>query len=132
MKTDLGILPDADERRRLTGPALRTAFALAEAWAFTPAERMKLFGLSSRSTLRRWEQGAVRCLEPEAFERVSHLLGIFRAINTLLPDPERADAWLRRPNTAPLFGGVSALDRMTAGSVGDLCAVRRYLEAQLG
>jgi hypothetical protein len=38
---------------------------------------------------------------------------------------------MRAPNAAPLFDGRSALDRMTAGNVGDLYVVRQYLEGQL-
>ena len=45
---------------------------------------------------------------------------------------ERADAWLRKPNDAPLFGGRTALDRMLAGQVSDLFVVRQYLDAQRG
>ena len=45
---------------------------------------------------------------------------------------ERADEWLRRPNSAPLFGGQSALQRMLGGQVADLYVVRQYLDAQRG
>ena len=30
----------------------------------------------------------------------------------LLPEPQRAHDWLRKPNAAPFLGGCSALDRM--------------------
>jgi len=39
---------------------------------------------------------------------------------------------VREPNTAPLFGGRSALDRMMGGQVADLYVVRHYLDAQRG
>jgi hypothetical protein len=35
-------------------------------------------------------------------------------------------------NTAPLFAGKSALDRMLGGQVADLFVVRQYLDAQRG
>jgi hypothetical protein len=50
----------------------------------------------------------------------------------LFPAPEVADAWMRKPNAAPLFGGRSALQRMLAGNVSDLNAVRRYLDGVRG
>ncbi len=50
----------------------------------------------------------------------------------LLPRPESADTWIRRPNDAPLFGGRPALDRMLSGNVADLYVVRQYLDAQRG
>jgi hypothetical protein len=65
-------------------------------------------------------------------ERLSYVLGIYKSLQILLPEPERADAWVRRPNDAPLFGGGSALGRMLGGQVADLFLVRQYLDAQLG
>ncbi|MGZ5131764.1 MAG: MbcA/ParS/Xre antitoxin family protein, partial [Caldimonas sp.] len=53
-------------------------------------------------------------------------------LHILFPVAERADEWVRKANTAPLFGGRSALDRMLAGQVSDLYVVRQYLDAQRG
>ena len=60
-------------------------------------------------------------------ERISYILGIYKALEILLPDEKAADEWVRRPNTAALFGGQSALDRMLSGQVADLFVVRQYL-----
>ncbi len=65
-------------------------------------------------------------------ERLSYLFGIYAALQVLLPEQERADAWLRKPNSAPLFGGQPALQRMLGGQVADLFVVRQYLDAQRG
>jgi hypothetical protein len=46
--------------------------------------------------------------------------------------PKTADQWIRKSNTAGIFGGRSALDRMTSGNVADLYVVRQYVDAQLG
>ena len=116
----------------LGGPALRTFFNLAKAWDLSEQEQMKLLGLNSRSTLHAWKSGRVRKVSRDTLERISYLLGIFTAINILLPDTRRADEWMRLPNKAPLFGGRSALDRMTTGNIGDLYVVRQYLDAQRG
>lgn len=112
-------------------PALRAFFGVATAWSLDEREQMQLLGISSRSTLQSWKAGRVSRARADTIERISYVLGIFRAINILLPDERRADAWLRAPNKAPLFGGRSALDRMTAGRVGDLYVVRRYLSGEL-
>jgi hypothetical protein len=116
----------------LGGPALRTFFNLAKAWRLSEQEQMKLLGLNSRSTLHAWKGGRVAKISRDTLERISYLLGIFKAINILVPDTVRADEWIRRPNEAPLFGGRSALDRMTTGNIGDLFVVRQYLDAQRG
>lgn len=116
----------------LGGPALRTFFNLAKTWHLSEKEQMKLLGLNSRSTLHAWKGGRVSKVSRDTLERISYLLGIFKAINILLPDTKRADEWMRLPNKAPLFGGRSALDRMTTGNIGDLYVVRQYLDAQRG
>lgn len=116
----------------LGGPALRAFFGLAKAWTLSEQEQMKLLGLTSRSTFHSWKAGRVSKVSRDTIERISYLLGIFKAINILLPDQKRADAWMRAPNRAPLFGGRSALDRMTSGNIGDLYVVRQYLDAQRG
>ena len=116
----------------LGGPALRTFFNLAKAWDLSEQEQMKLLGLNSRSTLHAWKSGRVSKISRDTLERISYLLGIFKAINILLPEAKRADEWIRLPNKAPLFGGRSALDRMTTGNIGDLYVVRQYLDAQRG
>ena len=54
------------------------------------------------------------------------------AIERVHAPPERADAWVRKPNDAPLFGGDSALARMLGGQVADLFQVRQYLDAVRG
>ena len=115
----------------LGGPALRTFFNLAREWSLTEQEQMKLLGLTSRTTFQNWEAGGVSEVSRDTLKRISHLLGIYKAINILLPDRERANAWMRAPNKAHLFGGKSALGRMTSGNLTDLILVRQYLEAQL-
>jgi Protein of unknown function (DUF2384) len=65
-------------------------------------------------------------------ERLSYLFGIYAALQILLPVASQADAWVRKPNAAPVFGGKSALERMLGGQVADLYVVRHYLDAQRG
>ena len=65
-------------------------------------------------------------------ERISYLLGIYKALHILLPTEHAANAWLKKPNTAPLFAGQTALKKMLRGSIVDLADVRRYLDAQRG
>ncbi len=111
---------------------LRTFFAIAEAWKLGPREAMALLGLRSRSTYHVWKEGRAGALPRDTVERISYVLGIYKALRILLPSDEAADAWIRKPNAAPLFGGASALDRLLSGNVSDLYEVRRYLDAQRG
>lgn len=117
-------------REDLGGPALRTFFNLAREWSLTEQEEMKLLGLTSRPSFQNWEAGGVSEVSRDTLERISYLLGIYKATNILLPDGHRANAWMRTPNKAPLFGGQSALSRMTSGNLSDLVLIRQYLDAQ--
>ena len=120
----------AMDRKDLTGPALRTFFRIAETWNIQEQEQMRLLGLESRSTFQSWKRGAVATIPKDALERISYVLGIYKGLHILLP--KTADQWVRKSNTASIFGGRSALDRMTSGNVADLYVVRQYLDAQRG
>lgn len=111
--------------------AVRTFWRLAEAWQLSVAEQLRLLGIS-RTTLYQWKQGKVGPLDRHVLERLSYLFGVYAALQVLLPQPDRAAAWVRQPNDAPLFGGASALSRMLGGQVADLFVVRQYLDAQRG
>ena len=110
---------------------LRTFFRLAEAWQLAIAEQTTLLGVA-RTTLYQWKQGKVGPLDRHQLERLSHLFGIYSSLHILFPVAARADEWMRKPNSAPLFAGKSALDRMLGGQVADLFVVRQYLDAQRG
>lgn len=116
----------------LGGPALRAFFAIAAAWGLRPAEARRLLGDPPESTFYKWKKQGDGAPSRDVLERISHVLGIFKSLQILFPDPTRADAWIRRPNAAPPFGGASALERMLGGNVADLYVVRRYLDAQRG
>lgn len=113
-----------------SGPALRAFFRIAMLWRLSVEEQMTLLGLTARSTFFRWKKNPDTILPKDTLERISYILGIYRALQLLLPDQQAADGWVRRPNTVPLFGGRSALDRMLSGQVADLYVVRQYMDAQ--
>ncbi|MCB2013370.1 MAG: antitoxin Xre-like helix-turn-helix domain-containing protein [Sphingobium sp.] len=118
------------DRKDLTGPALRTFFRIADAWRLSENEQMRILGLDSRSTLQNWKRGAVSVIPKDALERISYVMGIYKGLQTLLP--QTADEWVRKPNKAQIFGGKSALDRMVSGNVADLYVVRQYVDGQRG
>lgn len=113
-------------------PAFRTFFRIADLWKLSVDEQMKLLGLTSRSTYYKWKSEPPKRLTPDLLERLSYLFGIYKDLQVLLPDPGAADAWIRKPNSTPLFNGRSALDRLLSGHVADLYVVRRYLDAERG
>jgi hypothetical protein len=116
----------------LGGAGLRAFANIAEAWSLPVADQLKLLGIASRSTFFKWRRERNPRLPRDTLERLSYLLGIYKSLQILLPDPKLADEWVRKPNAAPAFGGRSALDRMLSGQVADLYVVRQYLDAQRG
>ena len=114
------------------GAGLRAFARIAEAWGLTVAEQLKLLGIASRSTYFKWRREQTPRLPQDTLERLSYLLGIYKSLQILLPDPRAADAWVRKSNDAAPFGGGSALERMLSGQVADLYVVRQYLDAQRG
>ena len=120
------------DRRATARAALRTFFRICELWDLDTAQQMKLLGTASRSTFFKWKKEGAATLPRDTLERISYILGIYKALQILLPNEDAADSWVRRPNSASIFGGRSALDRMLSGNVSDLYVVRQYLDAQRG
>lgn len=116
----------------LSGPALRTFFRIADAWQLNVNDTRRILGDPPRSTFFLWKRTGGGQLSRDTLERVSYVLGIYQALQILLPKQDAADTWIRRPNTAAPFGGRPALDRMLSGNVADLYVVRQYLDAQRG
>ena len=116
---------------RMGAAGLRAFARIAEHWELSVDEQRRLLGEPARSTFFAWrKQPAKAALPRDTLERLSNLVGIYKSLQILLPDPAAADAWVRKPNTA--FGGQSALVQMLAGNVSDLNRVRRLLDAARG
>jgi hypothetical protein len=125
-------LPETAPADALGGPALRAFFQLVEQWKLRITDQRRLLGDPPESTFYKWKRQQDGMPGRDTIERISYLLGIWKSLQILFPDPQQADAWLHRPNQAPLFGGHSALERMLSGNVADLYVVRQYLDAQRG
>lgn len=116
---------------RLSGTALGVFFKIADLWKLSNDEKRVLLGSIPESTYYKYARSPQSAkLSRDTLERISHIVGIFKAINILLPRNESADAWVRRPNNASLFKGRSALDYMLGGSYEHVAAVRHYLDSE--
>jgi hypothetical protein len=110
--------------------AKRAFFRIMDAWGVSDGQARVLLGSPSRSTFYTYKRGAGGDLSHDALERVSYVLGIYKDLQLLFPNPAQADAWMGRPNRD--FGGRSALEHALGGRVVDLADVRRYLDAVRG
>jgi uncharacterized protein (DUF2384 family) len=111
--------------------ALKSFLGIAYKWKLSGEQQQVLLGVP-RATFYRWKQHPSVVLSVDTIERISYILGIYKALRILLPSEDAANQWIHKPNSAFIFGGHSALDKMLKGHVVDLADVRRYLDAQRG
>jgi hypothetical protein len=107
----------------------RAALNLFRLWGVTDDQAAIILDLPRR-TFARWKAGDIGRIGRDGKARLSHLMGIHKALKIIFRDPARGYAWIRSPNDA--FGGDSALDVMLGGEMTDLMRVRRYLDAERG
>jgi hypothetical protein len=123
---------DRETRRRMSAPAIRTFINIATAWGLTVDQQRALLGWPAPSTFHKYKAGDVGTLSYDTLERLSLILGIYKALHILYPDADLADRWVSLPNSNPLFGGRPALALMTEGGIDGLYRVRRLLDARRG
>ena len=117
----------------VTKSLLPAIFNIFSQWRLTGAQQMKLLGVTNEKTLYNWKNRPEKAkLTPDLLERTSYILGIYKALQILLPDQMLADQWLATPNDNPLFNGITPLNRLLAGQMLDLAVVRNFLDAERG
>ena len=118
-----------ETRRILAPPAIRVFLGISAAWHMSFREEMRLLGVP-RPVWSGLARGNRPVLPIKTLRRIAFIARVFEAINMLFP-AERADAWMRAPNSALGFGGRSALDLMVGAGPAGVTAVRLYLQGQL-
>jgi hypothetical protein len=115
-----------------TGALLRAFFNLAGRWALNDHEARILLGRPAPRTYARWkaDEADLSRIPHDTRQRLSILMGIHKGVRHVFREAERGYQWMRKPNRA--FGGQSALERLLAGEIPDLAAVRAYLDAERG
>jgi len=107
--------------------ALRGFFHIVDAWGVSADKARTLLGSPAERTYYAWRSGNAVRVPMDTLRRIGYVAGIYKALQIVYSDAHLADGWIKRPNRA--FGGRSPLDRMKAGDVVDLAAVRTYLDA---
>ena len=110
--------------------ALGVFFNIMAAWQVKTKDQIVLLGQPAESTFYNWKKGKAASLSLDTLERISYIMGIYKALGILFPTRDQADAWPNKPNQA--FNGQSALAFMLGGSLVHLSDMRRYLDAQRG
>jgi hypothetical protein len=122
----------SQQARRLSPAALRAFFKLAELWGLNIAQQITLLGSPKRSTFFEWKKNPERELGRDTLERLSYMMGIYKALQILFTDTSIADRWVTQKADIPPFGGRTPLTYMLRGDMASLHDVRRYLDAQRG
>jgi hypothetical protein len=107
--------------------ALEGFFRIMDLWDVTNEPARAILGQPAERTFFKWKRGEVGGVPLDVLRRVGYVAAIWKALQIVYSDAAQADAWVRRPNRA--FGGQTPLERMSAGDVTDLAAVRDYLDA---
>lgn len=110
--------------------ALKGFFLIMKTWSVPAEEARILLGSPASRTYYAWRSGTVVRVPSDTLRRIGYVAGIFKALQILYSDSKLADTWIKRPNAD--FGNQAPLERMKAGDVTDLAAVRNYLDAARG
>lgn len=113
----------------LAGPGLRGFTQIAKAWDLSHTETSAVIGRSLEEALAHVATEKLDERWPETLQRVSYVLGIYKALHILFPNARQANGWVRRPNKGAPFKGTAPLPLMCTNQLSDLAIVRQYLEA---
>ena len=123
---------DPAVRRQMSGPAMRAFVNVAQKWELGNEEARALLGWPPDSTFYKYKAGQIGMLSYDMLMRISLVLGIYKALHILYPDPALADRWVKLPNSNALFGGKPAIALMTESGMDGLYQVRRLLDGRRG
>ena len=123
------LFPEGPEALAMAQAGLRAFARMAESWGLSIDQQRRILGDLPKTTYYGLLKGSVRTVSHDTLERLSLLMGIWANLEILIPHPEAAALWMRRPHPARAFGDRSPLDWMLQGSVAALVDVRRHLEA---
>jgi hypothetical protein len=123
---------DPKIRRQMSGPAMRTFLNIAGAWQLSVDEQRALLGWPPPSTYFKYKAGQVGVLPFDMLMRISLVLGIYKDLRILYPEPDLAHRWIRLPNSNPLFGGRPVIDWIVEGGMDSLYQLRRFLDGRRG
>ena len=107
--------------------AVKAFFRIMSLWKAENATARVILGNPAERTFFDWKKGKVGRVPDDTLRRIGYVAGIWKALQIIYANSEQADDWPARPNRA--FGGQTPLQRMAAGDVTDLAAVRSYVDA---
>jgi hypothetical protein len=123
-------LASRQQRERLSPSALKAFFNIMDRWHVRDEDARRLLGgVTNGPYYDMKKQPEGRTLDADKLLRISYLIGIFKALNTLHAQT-LADEWVRLPNANRIFSNTTPIAYMTKGGVPAMQAVRRLLDAR--
>jgi hypothetical protein len=119
------------ERQRLSPSAVRAFFNIMDRWGVRDEDARMLLGGVSNGPFYEMKKKPDRVLDTDRLQRISYLVGIFKALNVLYSE-KLADSWIKLPNANRIFGGLTPLAYMIRGGLPAMQTVRRLLDARRG
>src|ERR1700704_3244200 len=108
-------LSSRGERERLSSSALPAFFNIMRHWGIRDSDaRQLLGGISNGPYYQLKKNPDDKVLEADVLVRISYLVGIFKALNSLHGE-KLADQWVKLPNSNRIFGGSKPLEYMIRG-----------------
>jgi uncharacterized protein (DUF2384 family) len=107
--------------------ALEGFFRIMALWNVKTDKARSILGSPPQRTFFEWKKRAPAKLPEDTLRRIGYVAGIWKALQIIYSDPALADRWVSTPND--FLGGQTPIQRMAAGDVTDLAAVRAYLDA---
>ena len=123
-------LADKHVQKRLSPTARKAFFRIITAWKIRDEEAKQLLGGISNGAFYQLKGGQSKTtLDQDRLVRISLLVGVFNALNTLYSQ-KLADAWISLPNNNPMFAGEAPLSYMVKGGQPAMIRVRQLLDSR--
>ena len=98
--------PDLDSEE-LGSTALTAFFNITQRWGLSAEEERTLLGAPPRSTFFKWKSERAAKLSADTVERISYVMGIYKALRILLPTRGGARTPGSRSRTPPTASAAS-------------------------
>ncbi len=117
-------LTDPEHRDAVLSAGFKAWDQIAWLWQLTNEER---FGLVPTHD----EKEVLEDLRRDRATKLGIMIGIYRRLKIMYSD-QLAYAWIKLPNTSPLFGGRRPVDFMVEGGIPAMARVALLLEGRIG
>ncbi len=125
-------LSDPSTRERLSQVGMKAFLRIMEKWAVKDQDARELLGGISSGTFYSLKKApGARALDQDTLTRISLIVGIFKALN-ILYSQRLADAWIKLPNSNPMFRGSTPLAYILRLGQPGMVGVRQLLDARRG